>query len=453
MPGAGGGTGVRVTRAADGTVQIAVPAAPGPAFVRAVLDVAGAVLTWPVLGTAALPAAEVHDPGRAQQWLWAVYGERTAAAVHALAAVPPGVSVDVAPPESPESETALAGYAARLALGHWAARWWPASYTDGIPALEPDLLGMELAALTHRCQQLFDDPEDQPDGDPAELLETHQAALDSLVRWWQAARESASGPVRQLDGVLRLIDDAADCAGVAGDAVRRLRSALETGAPYDPRGSHELRTPLGLGSLFARSGGYALAAGERLVPGGRVIARGSGTNDWRRYPPGFVDPSESAVSWTVSAVGAGRVIEVEAVADVAAPVGGVRLAAEVRVEGGPPTLVSLARRGDVWAGRADLDVPASLPPRTRVEVGVLLPGFDPDPDPELDPEADTEPGPGPGTDGADGRADRDAVRALARHRLAAAALPEPQGTYPQPFPAPFLAEIVAAATADAGEDF
>ncbi|MFH8469244.1 hypothetical protein [Streptomyces sp. NPDC017991] len=441
MPGTGGGTGMRVTRAEDGTVRIAVPAVAGPAFTRAVLDVAGAVLTWPVLGTTAVPSAEIHDPGRAQQWLWAVYGERTAVAVHALAAESPGASADI---RAPESETALAGHAARLALGHWAARWWPSSSTDGIPALEPDLLGLELAALTHRCQQLFDDPEDQSDGDPAELLEAHQAALDPLVRWWQAARESASGPVRQLDDVLRLIDDAADCAGLEGDASRRLRSSLEAGTPHDRRGPRELRTPPDLGSLFAASGGHALAAGERLFAGGRVIARGSGTNDWRRYPPGFVDSAEGAVSWTVSAVGAARMIEVGVVADVAAPGSGVRLAAEVDVEGGPSTRVPLARRGDVWAGRADLDVPASLPPRTRIEVGVLLPGFDPDPDPNLDPD------PGPGS-GGDGRADRDGVRTLARHRLAAAALPAPQDTYTQPPLAPFLAEIVAAA--DAGEDF
>ncbi|MET9563835.1 hypothetical protein [Streptomyces tauricus] len=423
MPGTGG-TGIRVTRAEDGTVRIAAPAR-GPAFTRAVLEVAGGVLLWPVLGTTALPSAEIHDPGRAQQWLWAVHGERAAAAVHALAAQPPGAAADVTPMEP---ETVLAGQAARLALGHWAARWWPASHPDGIPALQPDLLGVELAALTHRCQQLFDDPGDQPDGDAAELLETHQAALAPLIRWWQAARESASGPVRQLGRVLTLLDDAADCAGLEGDALRRLRSSLAEGVP------HEVRTPFDLGGLFARSGDHALAAGERLVAGGRVIARGAGTNDWRRYPPGFVDSAEDAVSWAVSAVGARRRIEVEVAADVAAPSGGVHLAAEVGVEGGPPTRVSLARRGDVWAGRADLDVPASLPSGTRMEVGVLLPGFDPGPEPD--------------STIAGGRADRDAVRALVRHRLAAAALPEPQDTYTQPF----LAEIAAAA-ADAEEDF
>ncbi|WLW50310.1 hypothetical protein [Streptomyces sp. YU58] len=387
-----------VTRAEDGTVRIAGPSA-GPAFTRAVLDVAGAVLTWPVLGPTGLPTAEIHDVGQAQQWLWAVYGEHTAAAVDALASGAPASEVTL-----PERPTALAEAAARLALGHWAARWWPASHLDGIPALEPDLLGLELAALTHECQQLLDE---SGEVEGIELLEEHLAALDPLIRW----RESAEPP-RQLDRVLRLIDEAADNAGLDGEPLRRLRSALEQdhGRPT--------AAPLDLAELFVRQREFALAAGSLSTGTGRVIVRGSGTNDWCRYPPGFVDAAEDAVSWTAYALGAGRRIEVEVVADVAAPVGGVHLAAEVRVDGRPPSRVPLARRDDVWSGRADLDIPASTTP--GIEVGVLLPGFDPGP-------------------GADERAAREAVRALARHRLSEAAAQ----------PAPFLAEIAAAA---AGEE-
>lgn len=159
-----------------------------------------------------------------------------------------------------------------------------------------------------------------------------------------------------------------------------------------------------------------------------MIARGSGTNDWRRCPPGFVDAAEDSVSWTARALGARRRIEVEVVAHVTAPVDGVPLVAEVRVNGGRPNRVPLARRDDVWTGRADLDQPrgqdlpsATAPP--RIEVGVLLPGFDP--------------GPGP-----DGRADRDAVRALARRRLTDAARSRP---YDADGTEPFLAETLAAA--------
>ncbi|MEU5892186.1 hypothetical protein ABZ835_35930 [Streptomyces sp. NPDC047461] len=395
-----------ITRAEDYTVRIAGPSA-GPPFTRAVLDVAGAVLTWPVLGPTGLPAAEIHDVGQAQQWLWALYGERTAAAVDAVASGTQAVDLTL-----PEQPTALADTAGRLALGHWAARWWPTSHLDGIPALEPDVLGLELAALTHECQQLLDESGEL---EGAELLEEHLAALDPLIRWRQSA-----APPRQLDGVLRLIDDAAGSVGLDGETLRRLRSALE-------RNHTSAAAPLDLAELSPRQQEFTLTAGSLRTATGRVIARGSGTNDWCRYPPGFVDAAEDAVSWTAYALGAGRRIEVEVVADIAAPVGGVRLAAEVHVDGGPPNRVPLARRDDVWGGRADLDIPASTTP--RIEVGILLPGFDPGP-------------------GADDRAAREAVRALARHRLGVAAAPHDSGAA---HPDPFLAEIAAASAVE--EDF
>jgi hypothetical protein len=395
-----------ITRAEDGTVRIAGPAT-GPPFTRAVLDVAGAVLTWPVLGPTGLPAAEIHDVGQAQQWVWAVYGERTAAAVDGVASGTPA-----AEPTLPEQPTVLAEAAARLALGQWAARWWPTSYLDGIPALEPDVLGLELAALTHECQQLLDE---SGESEGIDLLEEHLAALDPVIRWRQSA-----APPRQLDRVLRLIHDAADNAGLDGEALRRLRSALEP----DHRPTS---TPLHLTELFAQQQEFALSAGSLRTATDRVIARGSGTNDWCRYPPGFVDAAENSVSWTAYALGAGRRIEVEVVADIAAPVGGVHLAAEVHVDGSPPNRVPLARRDDVWTGRADLGIPASTTP--SIEVGILLPGFDPGP-------------------GADDRAAREAVRALARHRLGVAAAPhDSEAAHPEPF----LAEIAAAATVE--EDF
>ncbi len=395
-----------ITWAEDRTVRIAGPSI-GPTFTRAVLEVAGAVLTWPVLGPTGLPAAEIHDVGQAQQWLWAVYGERTAAAVDTVASGTPAAELTL-----PEQRTPLAEAAARLALGHWAARWWPTSHLDGIPALEPDVLGLESAALTHECQQLLD-ASGELDG--TELLEEHLAALDPLIRWRQSA-----APPRQLHHVLRLIDDAADNVGLDGEALRRLRSALE-------RDHGPTAPPLDLTELFVRPQEFALAAGSRRTATGRVIARGSGTNDWCRWPPGFVDAAEDAVSWTVYAVGAGRRIEVEVVAGIAAPVGGVRLAAEVHVDGGPPNRVPLARRDDVWAGRADLDIPVSTAP--SIEVGILLPGFDPGP-------------------GADDRAAREAVRALARHRLGVAATPhDSEAAHPDPF----LAEIAAATAME--EDF
>ncbi|MGX9889415.1 hypothetical protein [Streptomyces sp. NPDC002276] len=408
---------VRVARGEDGIVRVADGRA-GADFTRAVLDVAGAVLTWPVLGEPGPPTAEIHDVERAQQWLWAVYGEGVAAAVHACAI---SQSAETVVPVDPAS---LAADAARLGFGHWAARWWPASHLDGIPALQPDLLGLELAALTHQCQQLFDGGGDspggfgdQPDDCAAELIEEHRAALDPLIQWWRTA---SADTARRLERVLRLIDDAADSAGLDSPELRRLRSVLDRSSPAT--------APLDLGALFPSRDGYALAAGgEQLVGGGRLIARGSGTNDWRRYPPGLIDAAETAVSWTARALGARRQFEVDVVAHGAAPVTGAPLAAEVRVNDGPHTRVALARRDDMWTGRADLDLPPGET-RPRVELGVLLPGFDP--------------GPGPDTG-----AERDAIRALVRRRLAAAAQPVANDTPPHgSCPAPLLAEIAAATT-------
>ncbi|MER7688422.1 hypothetical protein [Streptomyces sp. NPDC097610] len=405
-------TEVRVGRADDGTIRITA-AAPGthrPAFTQAVLDVAGAVLVWPVAEDPGPPTAYVHDVGRAQQWLWAVYGERTAAAVHACAAAEPDELRAAA------DATALAGSAARLAFGHWAARWWPASYPDQIPALEPDVLGLELAALSCQCQQLFDSDslDDQPDDCAAQLIGEHQAGLDPLIRWWHSV-PAPSDTARLLENVLRLVDAAADNAGLDTTALRRLRSSLD-----------QRPAPGGLFTRPGGPGGYALAAGTAHVPSGRVIARGTGVNDWRRYPPGLVDAAENAVTWTARATGARREIEVEVLADAVAPAVGVPLVAEVRVDGGTADRIRLGRRDDLWTGRADLNVPATGQP--HLDVQVLLPGFD------------------PGA-GADVRADRDAIRSLVRRRLAAGAEPAPR-TSPM---GPFLAEIAAATTTE--EDY
>ncbi|MGW3310267.1 hypothetical protein ACWDG9_27155 [Streptomyces sp. NPDC001073] len=414
--GAGEGE-VVVSRGEDGTVRVIDGPAAASDFTRAVLDVAGAVLAWPVLGGAGLPTAEIHDVHRAQQWLWAIYGEQVAAAVHARAVG------ELASARVATEPTALAGSAARLGFGHWAARWWPASHLDGIPLLQPDVLGLELAALTHTCQQLFDADDDQPDDCVAELIGDHEAGLDTLIQWWHSTPPS-SDTTRRLEHVLRTVDDAADGAGLDGEPLRNLRAALDRPRPDS--------TPVDVTALFARHDDYALTAGEPLVTGGRVIARGTGTNDWRRYPPGFVDASETAVSWTARALGARRQIEVEVVAHIAAPVAEVPLAAEVRVNDGPRSRVPLSRRADVWSGRADLDLPAGET-EPRIELGVLLPGFDPGP-------------------GSDSGAEREAIRSLVRRRLAtAAAATQPDAPNSPPedgASAPFLAEIAATTDED-----
>ncbi|MDX3002758.1 hypothetical protein PWY87_13810 [Kribbella solani] len=383
-------TTVHTTQSPDGTISL-VPAAPttGTAdFTHAVLDVAGAVLTWSVLDGPTLPTAHIHDPVSAQQWLWALYSEQVATAEVAVVTEVP----------------ALARTAGRLAFAHWAARWWPASYLDGIPDLNPAVLALETAALTHQCQQLFDDDDCIP-----ELIEEHQSALVPLLHWLHSP--SITSPVaRQLVEVLRLIDDAADCAGLDSLALRTLHASLAQES--DITSANE---------LIARKSGYALAAGAQHAGTGRLIARGNGINDWRRYPPGFVDAAEEAISWTLRAQGARRQLDIEVVAHPSAPTG-TPLAAEVRLPAGSrpdqaePPRIRLTRQDDSWTGQADITLPS--PEQLLIGVEVLLPGFD------------------PGA-AADASADRAAIRNLARERMRT----EPAGQL-------LLAEVLAGAGDD-----
>ncbi|MFJ2215951.1 hypothetical protein ACIQVO_23440 [Streptomyces sp. NPDC101062] len=155
---------VRITR--DGHLDLITPdpasgAATGPSGLDgdpgvdvAVLEVAGGHLTWSVLAPAAPPVAVLDDADLAQEWVWAVYGERVA-----LALADGGGVVDGTEPALP----ALAASARRLAYAHWAARWWPASVIDSIPPLDEHLLDREIAELTEACDPLFagrDDPAD-----------------------------------------------------------------------------------------------------------------------------------------------------------------------------------------------------------------------------------------------------------------------------------------------------
>src|SRR5690606_23784921 len=101
---------------------------PAPALDTLVLEVVGGHLSWSLLSGQRLPAAILHDPTAAQDWLWAIYGEAVALALDER----PASAELAAAPILPETASA----ARRLAYAHWASRWWPASTLDGIPALD-----------------------------------------------------------------------------------------------------------------------------------------------------------------------------------------------------------------------------------------------------------------------------------------------------------------------------
>ncbi|WP_063066434.1 hypothetical protein [Nocardia violaceofusca] len=124
-----------------------------PGLDTLVLEVIGGHLSWSLLSGHTVPAAVLHDPDAAQDWLWAVYGEPVALAVADGRSGEPAAT-----PARPE----LAYTARQLGYAQWAAQWWPASTIDGIPALDPDVLGRDIAALTEACDLIVDGSDAQP---------------------------------------------------------------------------------------------------------------------------------------------------------------------------------------------------------------------------------------------------------------------------------------------------
>jgi hypothetical protein len=115
----------------------------------AVLEVRGGHVAWSVLAGQQFPAAVIDDADAAQEWIWAVYGERIALAVADFDDTPTEFAPEPGLPE-------LVALARKLGYAHWAARWWPASTLDDIPPLDPRLVDTEIATLTSECELLID---------------------------------------------------------------------------------------------------------------------------------------------------------------------------------------------------------------------------------------------------------------------------------------------------------
>ena len=110
---------------ADGGLWTTGPAvAQAPAI--AVLELAGAVLAWTVDDPAyAAPRITFTDVSAAE-WLWRlVRTSGHATLLDALDGTVPGAPMDL-PTVTVASEST--GALRRLAVGHWARRWWPASF-------------------------------------------------------------------------------------------------------------------------------------------------------------------------------------------------------------------------------------------------------------------------------------------------------------------------------------
>lgn len=233
---------------------------PAPVPAVAVLEVSGAVLSWPVDDPSRPPVISFTDAVRAD-WMWRVLGEDGhVTVIEALRDADPAEVIEL------PSVSVLSGPVdslRRLALGHWLRRWWPASRRDGIAALDRAVLDAELAVLTVAADDYFTD--DTLDADVVGLLAPHGTALSSY-------RDPRVGVL------------AARCRDLA-DGV---------GLGWD---SHVAGA--------ARRQDYALAAGigdEPRPPD--PIAVGAGTIAWSDVPPGIFDAAERNVDWAVVSGGA-----------------------------------------------------------------------------------------------------------------------------------------------------
>ena len=239
-----------------------------PMPLLAVLEVSGAVLTWTVDDPSGAAQITFTDLPRAD-WLWRVLGESGHTAVAAgLGGRSPDEAQTVELAGIDVREGSLDSLR-RLALGHWLRRWWPASYRDGIAALDSALLDAELALGTAAAQDFFTD--DTFDSDVAGLISPHAVALGSLAR---------EGDPRVAE-LVRVCSELADDIGVEFEADLEAEPAVA-----------------------GRRDDYALAAGPDLGQRGAAIASGLSSINWVAVPPGIFDAAEHTVEWRIEAAGA-----------------------------------------------------------------------------------------------------------------------------------------------------
>ncbi|BBY29878.1 hypothetical protein [Mycolicibacterium sediminis] len=249
---------------ADGGLWSTGPAVSGPPAL-AVLEVQGAVLAWTVDDPGGVAATRItFTDVAAADWLWHVVGvEGHTALVNALADRPVEGAVDVPGVEIDEAPLIPLR---RIAIGHWARRWWPSSLRDGIAELDGALLDAELAVAQVAAEGFLD--EDAVDADVGELLVGRRSALET----------------RRQDGDPRVIALIDACRELAEDA-----------GVWDA-------APIVVDDVPARRADYALAAG----PGGggpsrMAVAGGAASVNWDAVPPNVFDAAEETVEWRVEA--------------------------------------------------------------------------------------------------------------------------------------------------------
>jgi hypothetical protein len=239
---------MRVSRSA-GLVVGDWPASPE---VTALVEASGAVLAWDVLAGGDAPAARVHDPALASEWLWEIYGDAADAIL--------GGAEEVDVPAGGDRRVRDA--CRDVAQLTWAAAWWPASATAGVPALDPAVLHAERAVAVSAVEHLLDDPD------------AVERALASVVPF----EAPTSDP--ELDALAGRVAALAEDYGVELPPV-----AAPTRAAF------------------------ALAAGGVGDSAGVTVLSGSSTVDWALVPAGVVDAAAPA-QWAVVRRQGATVLEV-----------------------------------------------------------------------------------------------------------------------------------------------
>lgn len=241
-------THLAVQRTATAVLVGSLPAHPSR---TALIEARGALLLWDLLAPGPHPTAFIHDPFRAADWLWEIYGLDAA---NALLADTETIELPAEPPSTPVLTSAR-----RLAHLHWAASWWPSSLAAAVPPLSPGLLRAETTWRTAAVEHLLDD-EHAVERVLATIELSVITAAESQVPTDLAAE------LRTLSSALL---DLAEDHGLTLSERARLR-------PED----------------------FALAAGG-TAPGGLTVATGSDPVDWTLLPHGLVDAASEA-SWTLT---------------------------------------------------------------------------------------------------------------------------------------------------------
>ena len=320
-------TSLTVWKDADGLICVAedraaARALTGETLFRADLEVSGGSLSVDVRDPGLALSARIDDIPAASWWIEHVFGPAVADAV--LTAGPDAV-------ECAPADGAFADLAARLAMGLWLRRWWPAK-TAGIPAIEEWMLDAELGELAWTGESLFGD------ADLAErLLAPHVTVLAGELR----------------DRILSGADD--PDSGLGQVVYRASRAAIDS---VDPQqlGYHALSTTLravevqeaavraGVDALISQALSDAkrerqLASVAGSDSGGSPVTTGFGYADWESCNPRSLDNDPGAIAWEVTETPAGLWINVAVRAVTATR--SAELYARVILPGSDPISVAL----------------------------------------------------------------------------------------------------------------